>query len=59
MADETQEQPYPNSPVHVGLDTLKADAQAWAKVLIDELAAKVEGGLPNAQAALDAWVAKL
>jgi hypothetical protein len=43
----------------VSLATLKADAQTWAKTLVDELAAKVEGGLPNAQSALDAWISKL
>jgi hypothetical protein len=42
-----------------GLAQLKADAQAWATQLVNELATKVEGGLPNAQAALDAWIQKL
>jgi hypothetical protein len=43
----------------VGLATLKADAQAWATTLINELGAKLGTDLPKAQAALDAWVAKL
>jgi hypothetical protein len=43
----------------VSLQTLKADAQTFAKTLVDELAGKIGTDLPKAQAALDAWIAKL
>ena len=43
----------------VGLAQLKADAQAWATTLVNELSTKLGTDLPAAQAALDAWIAKL
>jgi hypothetical protein len=43
----------------VGLATLKADAQSWATTLVNELSDKLGAELPKAQAALDAWIAKL
>lgn len=57
----TNPTPTPATPkaVAVGLDTLKADAQAWATTLVDELATKLGTDLPKAQAALDAWINKL
>ncbi len=42
-----------------GLAQLKADAQAWATMLVNELSTKLSTDLPAAQAALDAWIAKL
>ena len=42
-----------------GLAQLKADAQAWATTLVNELSTKIGTDLPAAQAALDAWIAKL
>jgi hypothetical protein len=41
------------------LATLKSDAQAWATTLVNELGEKLGTDLPKAQAALDAWIAKL
>jgi hypothetical protein len=43
----------------VSLQTLKADAQSWATTLVNELTTKLGTELPAAQAALDAWIAKL
>lgn len=43
----------------VTLATLKSNAQAFAATLVNELSEKIGTDLPKAQAALDAWIAKL
>ena len=43
----------------VTLATLKSDAQTFAATLVNELSEKIGTDLPKAQAALDAWIAKL
>lgn len=52
--------PTPTPTVNaVGLAQLKADFKAWATTLVNELATKVEGGVPLAQAHLDEIIDKL